>query len=510
MAFDNRITSTEGKDAVYAAHVSKAAIENIGVKGFENLASDYSEIDDVAIQTNKYTLLNGTSAYVNLDQSYILENDGDYFEFEAKWNDLSSYPNTTLGMFGKNDGTNNNTIGLVASNLLYIRGETSAWMTFDISALFNPNAFNKFKLEVTGSNLRLTLNDVIFGTVALESPITINNIGKSYGANFLGCTVQRIKINTTLNNVESEDIVNDSRFTNVDTTEDIFYKNNLTYNFNGLDTFLVYKKQSNNKYICYIFKRVVDVSKNADSWRINIIALCSEKMVVERYLTNGGEIETAIKLKEGATLADDFIGGEFHGDEMKVNFTALIDGVKLNLATVSSGKANKIEFVQLSNLYCPTGLTYAGENVATASKSWEFNSSTKNKLFNKVTWLRNVELQDTYMFMMPIKRTDSIGQVTDTFMVSPLYAEIDVTNPGHSNPFYVGTDFGGSVREWSQVSGIAVEANMVKGWNIKPTCEFNVSPDTLFNKLYFDVTGISTASNGDVFDVEIEFDLFNK
>jgi len=48
MAFDNRITSTEGKDAVYAAHVSKSAIENIGVKGFENLLSDYSEIDAIA------------------------------------------------------------------------------------------------------------------------------------------------------------------------------------------------------------------------------------------------------------------------------------------------------------------------------------------------------------------------------------------------------------------------------------------------------------------------------
>ena len=481
------------------------------INGLQSSASEIDNtIENGTIKPLKYTLLNGTSAYVNLDQDYILANDGDYFEFVAKWNNLTSYPNTTHGMFGKNDGTNNNTIGLVASNLLYIRGETSTWMTFDINALFNPTAFNKFRLDVVGTNLRLTLNDVVFGTVALVSPITINNIGKAYGSNFLGCTIQSIEIQTTLNSVQSSDIINDSRFTNVNTANDIFYKEKLTYSYNGTDTFLVYKKQSNDKYICYIYKKKVDVTKNADNWRINIIALCNKNLVVERYLTNGGEIETAIKLREGSTQASDFMGGEFHGDEIQTSFTALIDGVKLDTSIKSSGKATKIEFMQTSNLFCPSGLTYASTKVATASKRWVFNSSTYNKLLNYITWVYAVQLQDTYLFMMPIKRTDGIGQVTDTFMVSPLYSEIDVTSSGHSNPFYVGAAFGGSAREWSKISGISVDVNIIKGWNIKPTCEFNVSPDTIFNKLYFDVTGSSTAAIGDIFDIEIEYDVYSR
>ena len=476
--------------------------------------SSASEIDNSVengtIKPLKYTLLNGTSAYVNLDQSYILANDGDYFEFVAKWNNLTSYPNTTHGMFGKNDGTTNNTIGLVSGNQLYIRGETSTWMAFNIGTLFNPNIFNKFRLDVVGTNLKLTLNDVIFSTVALASPITINNIGKSYSTNFIACTVQKIDIYTSLNSVESDDIFGDSRFTRVNTIEEVFYKDDLTYYYNGTNNFLIFKKQKNSKYILYIYEYIANALINSDNWRIQNAILVDSKFVVERYLCTGGEWETAIKLKEGATLASDFIGGQAHGDELKTSFTALIDGVKVDTSIKSSGKANKIEFVQTTDLYCPVGLTYAGEKVATTSKRWEFNSSYYNKLFNKITWIKDVELQDTYMFMLPIKRTDGLGQVTDTFMVSPLYSEIDVTSSGHSNPFYVGTAFGGNVREWSEISGLSVDVNIVKGWNIKPTCEFNVSPDTLFNKLYFDVTGSSTAAIGDIFDIEIEYDVFNR
>lgn len=479
-----------------------------------NTQSTAEQIDESVFNGNivplAFTKLNGTSSYINLDKDYVLANDGDYVEFVCKWNNLSSYPNSTEGILGKNDGTTNNTIGLVSGNQLYIRGNTSTWMIFNIGTLFNPSVFNKFKLDVVGTDLQLTLNNVVISSVALASPITINNIGRGYSTNYIACTFQSLKLSTSQGTLLSNDIINDTNLTKVDLLEDVFYKENLTVNYNGLDSFIVYKKQRNSKYIAYLFRHVVNATINSDNWRIENAILTDENFVSTRYLMTGGEWETAIKLKEGAILADDFIGGQAHGDETLVNFTALIDGVKIDTSSSFSGKARKVEFLQATELFCPTGLTYAGTKVANTSKRWEFNESRYNKLFNRVDWVYNVELQDTYLFMIPIKRTDSLGQLTDTFTVSPLFDEIDVTNSWHSNPFYIGSAFGGSVREWSSVSNISADVNILKGWDTKATAEFNVSPDTLFNKLYFDFTGISTASNGDIFDIEVEFDLFSK
>lgn len=498
---ETRLTSTQAKDAIYKAH---------------SISSSASEIDEAVnngtIKPLKYTILNGTTSYVNLDQDYILANDGDYFEFIAKWNNLSSSPNTTLGLFGKNDGTNNNTIGVNGSPLnLYIRGSSATFMIFSIDSVFRADIFNKFRLDVVGTNLRLTLNDVVISSIALASPITINNIGKAYGTNFVGATVNSFKIHTSItNDLIVTDLFTDTRLTKVALAYDYFYKSDLSYAFNGLDTFLVYKKQSNSKYICYIFKRKIDPAKNADNWRINMIALCDSSFTVIRYITNGGEVETAFMPKEGATLANDHMGGEFHGDEVLTKFIALVDGVKVSLETRHSGVCSKVEFVQVSNLFCPTGLSYSGVNVADVSKRWVFNDKEYNILFNRVKFTRDMTMEDAYMFMMPIKRTDGLGQITDTFMVSPLYAEVDVTNSGHANPYYIGDNFGGNARMWSQVSKLALDINVVEGWSTYPTAQYNTSPDTIFNKAYCNFLKNQSVLNGQIINAKIEYDISSK
>lgn len=476
--------------------------------------SSASEIDGSVengdLKPLRFSSLNGATSYVNLDKNYVLANDGDYFEFVCKWDNLSSPPNTTLGLFGKNDGTNNNTIGVNGNPLqLYIRGETSTWMIFTIDSVFRAEMFNKFRLDVIGSNLRLTLNGVVISSVALASPITINNIGKAYGLNFVGATINYINIHTSTSDLTINNLVEDSRFTKLDITYSYFYKSGLLYMYNGLNSFVIYKKQSDNKYIGYLFKRKTDVSKNADNWRINIITLCDTDFTTVRYLTNGGEIETAFRPKEGTTLASDHMGGEFHGDEVLTRFIPLIDDVEISLIGKSSGICKKVEFIQISDLYCPTGLSYSGEKVVEVSKRWVFNITQPNKLFNNVKFIRDMVMEDAYMFMMPMKRTDSIGQISDTFAVSNKYVKVDVSQSGHSNPYYIGSTFGGNAKLWSNISNISTDVSIVKGWNTYPTAQYNTSPDVIFNKMYFNLLKNQSVSNGQTINAEFEFEIYH-
>ena len=515
-------------DDLIANGVTQSDLESLTIGGLtteqtevlgkiEGLQASASEIDDTiengTIKPLKYASLNGTSSYVTLDQDYILAVDGDYFEFICKWDNLSSSPNTTLGLFGKNDGTSNNCIGVNGTPLnLYVRGSSSTFMIFNIANVltFNAGAFNKYRLDVVGTNLRLTINGIVISSVALASPITINNIGKTYGTNFVAATITSFTIHTSLNEVVVTNLLTETRFTKIDIVESIFYKAELSYSYDGLSTFLIYKKQSNGKYIVYIYKRTINPAKNADNWRINIIALCDENFTVTRYLTNGGEVETAFMFKEGATLASDHAGGEYHGDEVLTKFAALIDGVKVSTSVKHSGICSKIEFVQVSNLFCPTGLSFSGTNVVDVTKRWVFNAKEHNKLANKVTFTRNMTVEDAYMFMMPIKRTDGLGQITDTFMVSPLYEEIDVTSSGHSNRYYVGNQFGGNVRMWSTVSNVSLDINVLKGWDRYSTARYNTSPEVQFNKAYINMLKTQDVLKGDIIEAEFEYDVVSR
>ena len=231
--------------------------------------------------------------------------------------------------------------------------------------------------------------------------------------------------------------------------------------------------------------------------------------MVERYITTQGEFETAIRLKEGVTLADDFIGGSSHGDEVLTSFISLIDGVKLDTTIASSGSTQKIEFIQKSEGFAPAGLTYAGTKVLDITKRWEFNKGAPNQLSNKIAWVYNVELQDTYLLMIPIKRTDSLGQITDTFIVSDEYTEVDVSSSGHTNPYYQLVNMGGEVRIWSDTSKISATVNILSGWGDLNASEFNVSPSVSYNKLYFDTSKTSSALIGDTTTLVSEFDILS-
>ncbi|HKM19810.1 MAG TPA: hypothetical protein VJY47_01150 [Candidatus Dojkabacteria bacterium] len=69
-----------------------------------------SSIKKEALAGFTLTEFNGVDAYAELGDTYVLQDEGDYLEFIAKWNNMSSAYNGTLGLFGVG-GTLPNTVG---------------------------------------------------------------------------------------------------------------------------------------------------------------------------------------------------------------------------------------------------------------------------------------------------------------------------------------------------------------------------------------------------------------
>jgi hypothetical protein len=462
----------------------------------------------------KEIVLDG-SAYISLNESYVLENDGDYLEFEAAFNNISGGFLQNLGLFGV-ASTTNNTIGFNNQSLFSIRGESTNWMNFSVADVFH-SKMNVFKILINGTNIELYINDLFIGSTIFLSPITISSIGNTYGSKMVEASLSRFTIFTSTKTMVSTNITDDNRFTFVNTQEKLtprslsfsIQENDLKIKYNGTDKLIILKPQANSGFIGYSFKRS-DTKIKSDNWRINQAFESSSDFTLGTAITNDGEWETAIKIKD----ASDFMGGQAHGNETLTYFMALVDGKEIDLTSSFEVSCNTFEFIQISNLTVPAvreandgeiieNYPTEGTIAAVSTKRWVFNSKVENKLYQKIKWNIALTLVDTYLFMLPIYRLSLGNQITHSFLVSDNYEKVDVSLPAHSNPYYVGSLFGGNARIWGDIYSAKVD--ILKGW--KNASHFNVSPSTTYNKVYFDFTGDYETNINEVMEAEIAFDV---
>jgi hypothetical protein len=473
---------------------------------------------DENIKSSSIAELNGINAKFNLDDTYTLQNDGDYIEFVCRFNEPNAGYLKTTGLFGMNDGTTRNCIGFNNSSNFYVRGNTDTWFQF-INIGVNHDVFNKYKLIIEGTSLVLYVNGSRKNPVTPFNPISINGCGSAYGTSFVNASIKSFSIHTSLKSFnEISDIKNSSLLTKTNLTYSELVKNielspfsdKLKLKFNGTDTIKIYKPLVNRKYVLYNFNRSQFI-ENSDNWRISMISICNEDFTIITNVLNGGAIETAIKISENDIPADDFIGGQAHGDEVLTEFICFIDGVKKNLNTSFELECIDFEFIQKSNLFAPPGVSYVGEQVAKDVIKWGIYSYKSSFLSHNLTFLRETKIVDLYLFMLPILRKYVDKQITDTYAVSNDYVEFDVTNEGHTNnQMFIDSAMGGNVKIWSNVSSISANVNILTGWGLGS--HFNVSNSPSYNKLYFDFTSANKVVNvGDNYKCSVEFDiLYNK
>ncbi len=457
------------------------------------------------ISTKTYSAFNWVNAFCNIWSSYEIKDDGDYIEFNARFNDnFVNWYHKSLGLFWTHWGSNQ-TIWFLADNRVYVRWTSSTWMTFTNLGVVENN-FNTYKILVNWDQLELYINWIFAKTTDFISPISIANIANTYGVDFTHADLQDFSIHTAITwNIQSTDIDWDFVCTNnkvYKVIDSLFQNSSLLVDVEE-NQILIYKPIKNNQYIKYDYRHITDNTKNLNAWTIHDANIVNSDLQHIRKVTELGNWETAIKI----SWADDFMWWNAHWDEQMTNFIVKIDGTNIDISKYWMRIWSKVEFIEDSDLFAPEWLANVWDRVATAFKHLTFNLVEDNKLLNKLTWVTSETLANAYLFMLPMARNTSEWQVSDVQRVASLYEKVDVSNNWHWAIKYIWNDFWWIVNLYWKDDNIFSHIKVLGWW--KNTSEYNTSPSAIYNKMYFDFTGWNyTTSVWEILSWEVEFELW--
>jgi len=461
-----------------------------------------------------YVRFNGVDSTVDLGETYILDTVGDYIEIEVRAYQLNTY-SETLGILGLSDGADS--LGFYSANSVWLRPSDEVYVKWDglpVSLL----DFHNLKLMVSnaGVDWELFIDGVSVGSRPRNgATFSIRNVGHSYGVSspyFSFIDTRGITAHTATQDVtfdtfayypEAENlyIVLSQADVDVLSAADIYIKKTA----DSLVQFYI-KGGGGEHWIEYPLEHITipyspsftPSYHNLDSWNLTNgfeVNRSGVNFTRSLQIINFGAWECAIQ----ESGAEDFIGSHAHGDEVLTSATLLVDGRLSSLSTTEEMIARSATFVQKSTLYRCNTLT----PVANLVKRYEVTSAGIT-ITSDIEWLEALVLVDSYLAMLPISRTSdgtSTGlQITDTGMREPEYTLEDLSADGFA-PIYSQAD---SAMIWGSTSGVSAEVELVDRPDL-PNREFNFSPASQYNKLYFDVSGSHTTQVGEKWRVKARY-----
>ncbi|ENV60377.1 hypothetical protein [Acinetobacter soli] len=257
----------------------------------------------------------------------------------------------------------------------------------------------------------------------------------------------------------------------------------------------IYQKGQNKNYIEFNFERQIyafDGStdpNNMDCWRINQCYECDEFFNRIRSIANNGAWECAIK---EASNTPDFVG-TFHGDDVLTEAYFFVNGIYYDQDSIFDiTNFNQFSFVQKGDLYhCNTQTKHAAY---VRHYEWHNVGFT---LQQSLKWLDTSPIRTVFAAMIPIRRkvndNDTGDQITDTILRSYKTETMLETRQNYdSSEPSVKTVFGksGIAKVWSKISGISAGFEVLEATEL-PGANFTTVPRLQYNKLYYDVVGMS-------------------
>lgn len=214
------------------------------------------------------------------------------------------------------------------------------------------------------------------------------------------------------------------------------------------------------RYDMYHYKDA-DTTKNSfELWGIdNAYSVKSDRSTSRFTITNNGEWEMAVHLKNGS----DFSGGITHGDEKNYSITAFLDGEQTTLEGISSlTYFDELKIVQTSDVYSPSeDATSQNPQVLLAKHGTEWIYMKKGLKINQyLKWAGAFEVTKTYLAMFPVRKTATVNgssvAVTDTMFTNVNFAEYDPSTSGSvAYPKATAVDI------YSAVSGLHCTVNVI-------------------------------------------------
>ena len=226
------------------------------------------------------------------------------------------------------------------------------------------------------------------------------------------------------------------------------------------------------------FMKIVDHAINSNCWRLGTLDLYkrigNEFVICESGLIISGEWECAIK----ESGAEDFMGGNAHGDERILEISATLDGKSLDLSSSFVTTGVSLDIVRHSLLNrCNT----PGDNVIDHVVS--YNITAESIIIDQTAeWLQDMVVENSYLLMCPISRA-----YTTSAMIEGQSEVIDISYAGHSRPNLSGDK--GHFSLWGDKFSAEIEYECLEGAFGKAFSFISPSTSPAYNKFYYNFVG---------------------
>lgn len=223
-------------------------------------------------------------------------------------------------------------------------------------------------------------------------------------------------------------------------------------------------------------------SSNYDIWRLSNASQYRvgrfSKLLHDFSLTNRGEWELAVQEKG----SNDFVGGSAHGDEIMTSVDLKVDNEDVKIEdALKYQSVNNVEFVVSSDLYRDNTMTEEGkvEKIGTHTKKYSFTIEGLT-LEQEVTFDESMNIDRSYLGMLPILRKDNGRQITDTAISNGDESERDVSEAGFQQELVNANE--ATIK--SEENGVYAKVEILEKSLDTPSVFF-VSNSESYNKLYF-------------------------
>lgn len=263
----------------------------------------------------------------------------------------------------------------------------------------------------------------------------------------------------------------------------------------GIESLKLYLPVSGG-YVNYNIVHSVMKRTNCDTWRLSVVYFCDSSLSLVRPLTRGGaEWEMALKIKE----RPDFIGGYAHGDEVFSRIAVTVDGVAKELSDLSEvTAARELIFEVWSTGFDP--LDSVSKSLSHYKKL--ICNADGVRVEQKVEWLNDYKLDNSYMAMLPPFKCETDYYFTDK---DPEKKSIPtsggVTEYGDIKALYLGGEAGFTFC-------LKVEKYLTDKEN--GNCYFvRDNGGVPYNKMYFLLMHNGSVSKGDIWETVTEYSVMD-
>ena len=214
------------------------------------------------------------------------------------------------------------------------------------------------------------------------------------------------------------------------------------------------------RYDMYHYKDSDTTKNRFELWGIdNAYSVKSDRNTSRYTITNNGEWEMAVRLKNGS----DFSGGITHGDEKNYSIVAFADGKKITIEDITSlTYFDELKIVQTSDVYSPSeDATEQNPQVLLAHHGTEWIYTKKGLRINQyLKWVDAFEVTNTFLAMFPVRKTATVSgssmSITDTMFANTDFDEYDPSTSGSvAYPKATSADI------YSTVSGLHCTVNVI-------------------------------------------------